>query len=348
MSLSSPIWLATLLAVLLATLAYVASERAATRYAARFPALDTLRAAARAGGRWRTHVPSATTLLAFTTLAFALAGPQITTRVPTGRASIMLVTDHSGSMQATDVTPTRLAAANRAARTLIDELPPAVRVGVVTFSTEPDAIQGPTEDRRRVLEIIDAQQAVGATATGNALQVALSLLVHQKNRPPSAIVLLSDGAANAGRDPVEVGDRSRALRHPDRHGRPRAVGRARIPDPEEPAVQIPVPPDPQLMARIAAASKGQTFMAQDQSQLQDIYKHLGTRLGSRPQAGKHQDRVRGRDAPPVRARGRSLGALDGGPAVGDCCAASPTHPVVGRATASARPAHGCLIMGRHR
>lgn len=282
MSLSSPIWLATLLAVLLATLAYVASERAATRYAARFPALDTLREAARAGGRWRTHVPSATTLLAFTTLAFALAGPQITTRVPTGRASIMLVTDHSGSMQATDVTPTRLAAANRAARTLIDELPPAVRVGVVTFSTEPDAIQGPTEDRRRVLEIIDAQQAVGATATGNALQIALSLLVHQKNRPPSAIVLLSDGAANAGRDPVEVATEA------GHYGIPIdtvALGQlgTSIPDPEEPAVQIPVPPDPQLMARIAAASKGQTFMAQDQSQLQDIYKHLGTRLGSRPQ-----------------------------------------------------------------
>ena len=73
----------------------------------------------------------------------ALAKPQRTVAVPLERASIMLVTDHSRSMLATDVEPDRLTAAKRAARAFLDQLPTRVRVGVVAFSDAPDAVQSP-------------------------------------------------------------------------------------------------------------------------------------------------------------------------------------------------------------
>ncbi len=89
---------------------------------------------------------------------------------------MMLVTDHSGSMAATDVSPTRLAAAERAANTFIDELPSTVRVGAVAFSTTPDGVQAPVTNHAAAQAVIDAQTAGGATATGDALQLALQLL----------------------------------------------------------------------------------------------------------------------------------------------------------------------------
>src|SRR5262249_51952880 len=150
--------------------------------------------------------------------------------VAVGKASVMLVLDHSGSMEATDVRPSRIAAAKHAAGTFIDNLPHAVRVGVVAFGSVPDAAQGPTTNRGAVLQVIDTQIATGGTATGSALELALRLLggtapAQASNsrssgdprssgnsrssgdpprREPAAIVLLSDGAANVGRDPVQV------------------------------------------------------------------------------------------------------------------------------------------------
>jgi len=283
MSFAAPGWLFALALVPLALLAYELSRARATRYAVRFTALSTLRQAAGAGSRWLGRVPPALLMMAVAALALALAGPHVTTRTPIGRASIMLVTDHSGSMQATDVQPTRLAAAKRAAHTFIAQLPAQVRVGVVTFSDQPDSAQAPTSDRRRVLGIIDAQEAVGATDTGDALALALALLRADGPRTPSAIVLLSDGATTTGPDPVEVAARAGAQRIPVYTV---ALGNAdaTIPDPEGPGPPVPVPPDPELLARIAQASHGQAFTAGDEGRLTSIYKQLGTRLGSRPRS----------------------------------------------------------------
>ena len=129
----------------------------------------------------------------------------------------MLVTDHSRSMLAEDVDPTRLAAAKRAAHTFLDQLPHGVRVGVTTFSDVPDGTQAPTRDHALVRRMIDAQIADGGTATGDALQVALDTLEREPKgtdgrRPPSAIVLLSDGTTTTGRDPVGVAETARSLR----------------------------------------------------------------------------------------------------------------------------------------
>jgi Ca-activated chloride channel family protein len=282
-SFSSPPWLLGLLLVPVALGAYVWSRSRATRYAVRFPAVSTLRLAAGVESRWRRHLPAALMLAALAMLVAALARPHHQVRVPVGRASIMLVTDHSGSMMATDVQPTRLAAAERAARTFVGELPAQVQVGVVTFSDTPDSVQAPTSDHARVLRIIDAQTANGATDTGGALQLAMSQLSQARKRPPSAIVLLSDGATTTGPDPVEVAAEAGARKIPVYTV---ALGNsdATIPNPEGVGPPVPVPPDPELLARIAQASRARSFTARDGDQLKSIYRHLGSQLATVPRS----------------------------------------------------------------
>ncbi|MEA2423036.1 MAG: Ca-activated chloride channel, partial [Thermoleophilaceae bacterium] len=208
MTFGAPLVLLGLLLVPLLVLAQMASRRRARRYAVRFTAVPALRAAAaQSGRRWLRHAPAALLLAALATLVFAAAKPQKTVAVAAERGSIMLVTDHSRSMQATDVAPDRLSAAQAAARKFLAQVPAAVRVGVVAFSTSPDAVQSPSSDRAETTRVIDQQVADGATASGDALQVALDTLNADRQngkRPPAAIVLLSDGKTTTGRDPVEV------------------------------------------------------------------------------------------------------------------------------------------------
>ncbi len=288
MSFAAPAWLAALLLVPVLVWAYVAARAHSTRYAARFPAASTLALAARAESRWRRHLPAALLLLACAALVLALARPHRTVRVPVGRASVVLVLDHSGSMQATDVQPTRLAAAQRAARAFIDELPSQVRVGAVAFSSIANAVQAPTADHRAALNILDSQTAVGSTATGNALQLALDLLGSSDDPPgrkatPGAIVLLSDGAANAGRDPVEVAAEAGA-RHIPVYTVALGNADATIPNPSGIGPPVAVPPDPELLERIARASHAQAFTAQDADRLISIYRRLGEQLGTVPRS----------------------------------------------------------------
>jgi Ca-activated chloride channel family protein len=282
MSFGSPLWLVGLLALPAALVAYRAARRRSNRYVVRFPALSTLRLAASAAPDRRRHVPTALVLAAIAALVVALARPHTTSRVAIRQASVMLVTDHSGSMQASDVTPTRLAAAEHAANTFIDQLPAAVRVGAVAFSGTPDAAQAPSADHEAARQIIDAQTATGATATGDALALALQLL-HQGNKPlPGAIVLLSDGSTNAGQDPIAVAHQSGVEKIPIYTvalGTPGAT----LPNPDPQGPLLDVSPDPQLLARIARASGGRAFTAQDAGRLSSIYKGLGSQLGSRPQ-----------------------------------------------------------------
>jgi Ca-activated chloride channel family protein len=311
-SFAAPAWLAGLVLLPVLAWAYLAGRAHSTRYAARFPAASTLALAALAEARWRRYLPVALALAAIAVLVLALARPHDTVRVPVGHASVVLVLDHSGSMQATDVEPTRLAAARSAARAFIEALPSQVRVGVVAFSSVPNAVQAPTSNRRAVLSILDAQTAAGSTATGNALQLALDLLggtdgatsaaggdtgggataggagaagtdPPSAKRTPSAIVLLSDGAANAGQNPVEVASEAGARKIPIDTV---ALGNAdaTIPNPEGYGPPVPVPPDPQLLARIAQASHGQAFTAQDADHLISIYRSLGAQLGTVPRS----------------------------------------------------------------
>src|SRR4051794_20861147 len=218
-------------------------------------------------------------------LVLALAKPEHTVAVPIERATIMLVTDHSRSMESDDVSPDRLAAAQKAADTFLKQVPAKVRVGVVAFSTAPDAVQAPTTDRAPVRQIIDAQFPDGATATGDALSIALQAITQDTGpgtggkKPPAAVVLLSDGKTTTGRDPVGVAE---------------AAGQAKVPiytvslGTEDGVVTgpgfggyVPVPPDPESLGAIARESGGKAFTAEDSSRLNNIYKQLGSQLGSK-------------------------------------------------------------------
>ncbi|HEX7299643.1 MAG TPA: VWA domain-containing protein [Solirubrobacteraceae bacterium] len=285
MSFASPTWLLALALVPLALLAYLASRRNAKRYAVRFTAVPALKVAAGAVPAWRRHLPAALALAALAALVLALAKPQATVAVPVERASIMLVTDHSRSMQATDVQPDRLAAAQRAARTFLDELPEQVRVGAVAFSDTPDAVQAPSNDHDGARRIVDGQVADGATATGDALQVAIDALRGDRQngkRPPSAIVLLSDGKTTVGPDPVQIARAAGRL-----HIRIYTVALgnrdATVPNPNPFGTPLSVAPDPETLRRISEVSNGRAFTAEDDDQLSSIYKTLGSQLGKRKQ-----------------------------------------------------------------
>ena len=114
MSFASPLALLCLFAVPLAVLAQVAAQRRRRRYPVRFPALATLAAVAAPEPHWRRHLPLALLALALAALALSLARPEKTVQVAVQRASVVLVTDVSRSMSATDVSPTRLEAARQA------------------------------------------------------------------------------------------------------------------------------------------------------------------------------------------------------------------------------------------
>ncbi|MGZ4169666.1 MAG: VWA domain-containing protein [Solirubrobacteraceae bacterium] len=280
MSFGAPLWLLVLGLVPVGIAAYVVRRRRTRRYAIRFPAVASVREAVAATPSWERHLPTALALAAVAVLAVALARPRVTDHIPTGQANMMLVTDHSGSMAAQDVQPNRLAAAVSAANTFIDQLPGTVRVGAIGFGTSPDAVQGPAANHAQARSLEDSLVPNGGTDTGDALQLALQLLQGANAKhPPSAIVLLSDGAANAGPDPVAVSQEAKKDRIPIYTV---ALGTAGgvLPNPDPLAPAQPVPPDPQLMHEIARVSGGSAFNARSADELSSIYKKLGSQLSS--------------------------------------------------------------------
>ncbi|MCW3017541.1 MAG: hypothetical protein JWO02_4633 [Solirubrobacterales bacterium] len=281
MSFASPVWLLALLAVPLLIALTVVRSRQRDRFAMRFPAAATLAAAAGAEAAWKRWVASALALAAIVALLFGAARPQRTVRVALQEASIMLVTDHSGSMAATDVAPTRLAAAQGAAKTFVDNLPDGVKIGVVAFSAAPDDVRPPSTDHGESRAAIARQTANGGTATGDALAAALGLLRPKaKVSTPAAIVLLSDGATTVGSDPEAVAAEAKRL-HVPIYTVALGTEDATVPNPDPSGPPLPAVPDPVTMRRVAEISGARAFSAQDADHLGAIYKTLGSQLGSK-------------------------------------------------------------------
>jgi Ca-activated chloride channel family protein len=281
-SLTHPGWLLVLAAIPVVVAVQLLLARRRRRYAVRFPALGTLAAVVPRRGGWRRHVPVVLLLAALAGMAIAMARPERTVAVPIDKASVMLVTDTSNSMIADDVGPSRLQAAQKAARTFIDEVPDGLELGAVAYSTGPYNVLPPTEDKNEVRALIDSLQPDGATATGDALQAALDALSRQRGtdgrRAPAAIVLLSDGQTTAGRDPLQVAaiaKRDRVPIYTVALGTPDGT----IPGPG--GTTVPVPPDPVTLRRIAEITGGQAYTVADASSLQAVYERLGSRIGSR-------------------------------------------------------------------
>jgi Ca-activated chloride channel family protein len=144
------------------------------KLALRYSSLQTVRAAA--GSNWKRHVPPALLLLACAGLLLAAARPVARVPLPWARTTIMLAMDVSLSMRVRDVLPSRLAAAQEAARLFLRELPKDIEVGLVTFAGNSHVAQAATRDRAPVLAAIDAFQMQLGTAVGDAIVLCLSEL----------------------------------------------------------------------------------------------------------------------------------------------------------------------------
>jgi Ca-activated chloride channel homolog len=307
MSVEWPGFLWALLLVPAAVAAYLLGQRRRTRYAVRFTNLDLLANVVRRSPGWRRHLPPALYLLALTGLLLSLARPQATTLVPKEQATVMLVMDTSGSMNATDVAPSRMLAAEQAALTFIDQLPAKFRVGLVSFAGTAQILVRPTTDRVAVQDALATLNADGPTAMGDAIERALearrpptppapsttapngqrltppsTTTPDPSKEPPMVILLLSDGANTQGRtQPLDAARHARQVSVPIfTIALGTDTGMVDIPDEQTGQLRrIPVPPDKFTLQRVADATGGRFFTAPSNKDLKAIYHDLGSKIG---------------------------------------------------------------------
>jgi Ca-activated chloride channel family protein len=286
-------WPTGLLALLLVPLVlagFLWIERRRSRYAVKYTNIEVLAGVPAAGSRWRTYLPVGLILLALTSALAAISRPEARVSSSSEQASIALVLDESGSMAAKDVQPTRLGAAEGAIQRFLKHLPKQYRVGLVIFGSEPYVAAPLTLDRPAVLQALAFGNPPGqGTAIGDALARAVDLLspaaaadaapapaVAPRDRPLSAILMLSDGAQTSGLLPALQGAaRAKAHRIPVYTialGTPNGVLNVR-------GFARPVPPDPAILRQIALATGGQFYASQTQSRLNAVYENLASRLG---------------------------------------------------------------------
>ncbi|HVS85386.1 MAG TPA: VWA domain-containing protein [Gaiellaceae bacterium] len=241
MSFGHPLLLLTLLVLPLAWAARLLAERRRMRFAVRFTNVEVLAGVVGPRTRLRLVAPLLLTL-ALASLGIAVARPHRTEFVPSDKAAVILVLDVSGSMQAEDVKPTRLAAAQRAIHTFLDKVPAHVRVGLILFAGDPVVATQPTTDHDLVGQAVDEAGDVnpfGGTAIGDALALAVQLgrqiagtsgaqqttlaerslaayrTAAKAQRSPVSILFLSDGHQNRGvLEPLEGAQLAKAAGFP--------------------------------------------------------------------------------------------------------------------------------------
>jgi len=288
MSFAAPAFLLGLLLVPLGLLAYVRHVRRRRVQAERFASPALLPAVVPRRPGWRGHVPALFCGAALVALLVGLARPQRTVAVPVEQATLMLATDVSGSMQATDVKPNRLTAARNAADRMVARLPDRVRAGLLAFNHRAEVVQPPTTDHDAVRRAIASLRPSGTTATGDALDTALAAIrasaLPGRPSPPAAIVLLSDGKSTRGRDALAVAREARRQKvrvYTVALGTP--SGTIQTPTPSGGTRTEAVPPDPASLAEIARITGGRTFTATQGPQLDRIYQQLGSQVATKKQ-----------------------------------------------------------------
>jgi Ca-activated chloride channel family protein len=275
-----PLFLLGLLAIPVLLAGYLVAQRRRRAFTLRFTNLQLLRSVVSRSPGFRRHVPPALFLLGAAGMLLGMAVPILNLEVERSGADVVLVIDVSGSMQATDVTPTRLDAAKSAATSLVDQLPSGDRVALVSFSTQATLRQGLTSNRDAVKAAISSLTAGGGTALGDALSVALNQLdptarTASGARPrPAMIVVLTDGVSNQGSDPLAVAQQIAGLRIPVqtigvglRNGAATVGG--------EPVGGV----DEATLSSIASVTGGKYYYAQAAGELQSIYTALGSQFG---------------------------------------------------------------------
>jgi Ca-activated chloride channel family protein len=285
------------------------------RYAVDFPNVDVL-ATVVSGRSWLRLVAPALFLLALGALLLALARPEVERTFLRERATVILVIDTSRSMQAEDVPPTRLAAAQEAVRTFLDQVPDRLRVGLIVFAGEAQVATPPTADHdlvRTAVDEIESFLVYGGTAIGDALESAVELGKQvedsepvegqeiafrtlaqaqggeeegEEELGPVSILFLSDGAQTRGiLQPLDGAALAKEARFPVYTvslGTPEGVidrGPFGFGGSNE---QIPVPPDPETLRAIAETTGGEFTDARTSEALESAYANLGSKLGREP------------------------------------------------------------------
>jgi Ca-activated chloride channel family protein len=291
MSFTQPWWLLLLPVVVALGVGYWMLQRRRRRDVVRFTNLELLdRVVPRRLG-WVRHVPTALILVALLLLAVAVSGPTAEARVPRNRATVMLVIDVSLSMESTDVAPTRLKAAQVAAKSFADRLTPGINLGLISFAGTAAVLVSPTADREPVKHAIDGLKLSESTATGEAIFAALQSIQNfseglsggPEGPPPARVVLMSDG--------------KQTLPGPEGENEPRGSFTAahKAADAKVPVSTISfgtllgsillqdrrtaVPVDDASLRQIAQISGGQFFTAASQEELQQVYATLGEQIG---------------------------------------------------------------------
>jgi len=286
-SFASPLRLLLIVVPIVLLGAYLLVQRSRRKYALRFTSVDLLASVAPRRPGWHRHVSAALMLVALPGLIVGVAAPTRNERVARQRGTIMLAIDTSGSMSATDVAPSRLAAAEEAARRFVEKLPPGLKVGLLSFDTQARMLAWPASDHKAVLAALDHLQVGGGTATGDAIFESLSAISAQPRaangkRPAAAVVLMSDGSPTIGRNgetPAQTVTEATA-----------AAKAARVPvdsiafGTQQGTINLQgevlsVPADPAAMSAIASGSGGKSFTAVTGTELNAVYDQIRMSVG---------------------------------------------------------------------
>ncbi|GAA3570213.1 VWA domain-containing protein [Amycolatopsis ultiminotia] len=285
---TAPWWFLLLIAVAGVVVAYVLVQRARRKRVLRFANLELLdRVAPKAQG-WIRHVPAILLVLSMLVLTVALAGPTAEQRVPRNRATVMLVIDVSLSMKATDVAPTRLKAAQDAAKQFAENMTPGINLGLISFAGTATVLVNPTTDRAGVAKAIDNLKLSESTATGEGIYAALQSIQNfsavvggAEGPPPARVVLMSDGKQTVPQDLYAPRGAYTAAQ---------AAKQAQMPissisfgtthgsvDIEGKSQDVRV--DDDSLQEIARLSGGQFYKAASADELKRVYADLGEQIG---------------------------------------------------------------------
>ncbi|MDG4765586.1 VWA domain-containing protein [Solwaraspora sp. WMMD406] len=277
-----PWWLLALLPVLALAGAYVWRQFRRKTYAVRFTNVELLRALAPRGLGWRRHLPAVAFLLSLMALASAMARPSIDAEESLERATVMLAIDVSLSMEADDVAPSRIEAAQLAAKEFVAELPEGYNIGLVAFAKSANVLVAPTKDRPAVTQAIDGLVLAEATATGEAVFTSLEAIRMvptdgAQGPPPARIVLLSDGYRTSGRSVEEAAAAAAAANVPvSTIAFGTDAGEVQI------GGQVQrVPVDRFALAELADATNGYFYEAASVTELNEVYADMGSSIGQR-------------------------------------------------------------------
>ncbi len=273
------LWLLVLVPILLLTY-WVLSRRAASR--SRAYGIENLNRVLPRQASWKRHVAVVAAVLSLASLTVAFAQPKGSVNVPRERATVVLAIDVSRSMEAVDVDPNRLDAAKTAAQGFVDLLPRGFNVSLVAFSGTAAVIVPPTQDRALVKGSIQNLQLAPSTAIGEGIYSSLDAMTlvppdpdHPDDPTPGAIVLLSDGYTNIGRNSQDAAKDSKAAGFPIytiAYGTPNGyvVTNGR---------REPVPVNPAELNTVARESGGEAFKAGSSAELQQVYSSIARSVG---------------------------------------------------------------------